>query len=290
MDKTVLRTGVPWQALVHCGRAAHGPTRVGLRTVDTLWPRLKEDPQVSARPSPLIGPLIVGLALLAALSGCGTGQISQTARHQAGVNGAGGQAGPLMIRDAVFPFPSDEQHFYPRGSSVPLQLTVVNTAGTPDRLAAVQSSVAGSVQLSGQTTIPGRAVVRAVAHEVPEPGEQPTTSGPASTTTAPTPTTGPPASTTTPGQPSSTTAPPTSPPTPAPPTTSSAAPTTTSTSAPTSTPELAQGELLILLVDLTEDIRPGRTVRVVLVFERAGEVMLQVPVAAPEEPRGESAH
>jgi copper(I)-binding protein len=241
---------------------------------------------VSARPRPLIGPLIAGLALLlAALSGCGTGQVAQTARHEDGVNGASGQAGPIVVRGAEFPFPSAGEHFYRRGSSVPLQLTIVNTAGTSDRLAAVQSQVAGSVQLSGQTTIAGRSVARAVPGEASEPGAQPTTTELTTTTTTPAPTTtaptSPPAPTTTPGQPTVTPASPTTPTSPA---------SSTSPSTPTSTPELAQGELLILLVDLTGDIRPGRTVRVVLVFENAGEVALDVPIAAPEEPRGESAH
>jgi copper(I)-binding protein len=245
--------------------------------------RVKEDPQVSARQRPLV----IGLALvLVALGGCGTGQVTQTARQQASVNGASGQAGPIAVRDAEFPWPHDEQHLYPRGASVALKLTIVNTGDTPDRLAAVQTEAAGSVRLSGQTAIPAESSVRAVAHPVTEPhGEQPTT---APTTAAPT-TTGPGATTTAPGSPTTTPAP-GSPTTSAEPTTTAPAPPTTTAEPTTSAPELSRGELSIVLIGLTEDIKPGRTVRVVLLFEQAGEVVLEVPVAAPTEPRGESEH
>jgi periplasmic copper chaperone A len=205
-------------------------------------------------------PLVIGVALLlgalGALGGCSTGQISQTASQAAAVNGANGQAGSIAVRDAEFVYPEDDEHTYPAGSSAPLKMTIVNTGSAKDKLVAVRSPAAASVRLQGATTIPGRGTIHVVAPEAQ------TSTTPAATT---------------------------------PPASPSAAPTTqvsqpSSTSAPASEGELALGELTITLENLTEDIEPGKTVRVMLVFERAGEIVLAVPMAAPEQPRGESAH
>lgn len=205
-------------------------------------------------------PLVIGVALLlgalGALGGCSTGQISQTASQAAAVNGANGQAGSIAVRDAEFVYPEDDEHIYPAGSSAPLKMTIVNIGSAKDKLVAVRSPAAASVRLQGATTIPGRGTIHVVAPEAQ------TSTTPAATT---------------------------------PPASPSAAPTTqvsqpSSTSAPASEGELAPGELTITLENLTEDIEPGKTVRVMLVFERAGEIVLAVPMAAPEQPRGESAH
>jgi periplasmic copper chaperone A len=53
---------------------------------------------------------------------------------------------------------------------------------------------------------------------------------------------------------------------------------------------LDQGQIRIVLEDLTEDVRPGMTVRVTLLFRHAGEITLDVPVSNPDEPRAESNH
>jgi copper(I)-binding protein len=256
---------------------AYSPPTTGLRTVDTLGHLAehraqngrRRDPQVIARQRPLV----IGIALLlGALGGCATGQVSQTASQAASVNGASGQAGSIAVRDAEFVFPEDDEHLYPSGSSAALKMTIVNTGGTKDRLVAVQSPLAASVHLEGTTTIPAHSSVRAVV-PVAEPHESTTTPPPAATP--------PPAPPTPPhaAPPHATTASPTAQPTASP---------TTPTSAPD--PDLAPDELTITLEKLTEDIKPGQTVRVVLLFEQAGEIALDVPIAAPDEPRGESTH
>jgi len=53
---------------------------------------------------------------------------------------------------------------------------------------------------------------------------------------------------------------------------------------------LEQGEVRITLEDLAEDVKPGRTVPVTFLFRRAGEITVDVPIAAPEEARAESDH
>jgi copper(I)-binding protein len=228
------------------------------------WP--KESPQVIARQRPLVIGIALLLGALGALGGCATGQITQTASQAAAVNGASGQAGSIAVRDAEVAYPENDKHFYPAGSSAPLKMTIVNTSGTEDRLVAVQSPLAASVRLEGTTTIPGRSAIRVVPH-----ADQ----AQASTTTA---------TTTTPAPAS----PPTFPTVPPVPTASPSLP--GSTSVPATEGKLAPGELTITLENLTEALNPGKPVRVVLVFEQAGEVALAMPIAAPDEPRGESAH
>jgi len=51
---------------------------------------------------------------------------------------------------------------------------------------------------------------------------------------------------------------------------------------------LQQGEIRVVLEGLGEDVRPGLTVPVTLLFRQAGELTLNVPIAMPEEPRAES--
>jgi copper(I)-binding protein len=216
---------------------------------------------------------IIGIALLLGmLGGCAAGQTTQTASQGAAVNGANGQAGPIAVRDAMFVYPPDGEHYYPAGSAVVLTLTIANSGSTEERLVKVESP-AGPVEVNGSTTIPGRSAVHAIATEVTEVTE---TSTSAPTSTGPT----------VPTMPATMT---TQPPTSGPATTSGPAVTTSGGPASTTTSELEPGELTIVL-KTTEDIRPGRTVRVVLLFEHAGEIELQVPIAAPDEPRGESEH
>lgn len=44
---------------------------------------------------------------------------------------------------------------------------------------------------------------------------------------------------------------------------------------------LARGQVRMVLTNLAEDVRPGRTVRLTLLFRQAGELTLDVPVGPP---------
>jgi copper(I)-binding protein len=46
---------------------------------------------------------------------------------------------------------------------------------------------------------------------------------------------------------------------------------------------LAQGQIRMVLTNLAEDVTPGRTVRLTLLFRQAGELTLNVPVGPPGE-------
>ncbi|MHA6785721.1 hypothetical protein ACVGOW_32700 [Pseudonocardia saturnea] len=179
------------------------------------------------------------------LTGCGAGQIAGTAEQQSAVSGGSNSAmGPIAVRDAVIAFGEQVEGgaVYPRGSSAPLSMTIVNEGTEADTLVSASSPWASSVEISGVTEIPaGRSIV--VQGEAAEAA--PTTGVPG--TRAP-----------------------------------SAAPTTTPTTTPAAEPE---GGTQIVLTGLLDDIRAGISYDVTLVFERAGEIVVPVPVGGTEEPR-----
>jgi copper(I)-binding protein len=44
-----------------------------------------------------------------------------------------------------------------------------------------------------------------------------------------------------------------------------------------------QGVARIVLENLTQDVKPGRSIRVTFLFQRAGQASVQVPIANPAE-------
>jgi copper(I)-binding protein len=217
-----------------------------------------------ARPRRNRAPLVVGAMIVAvALAGCGAGQITQTSRQVAAVEGANAGAGQIAVRNATIEF-DEAAHgaaIYPAGAAAPLQMTIVNSGTEVDRLIAASSPIASSVEISGVLRIPGGQALTVegapVRVAVPPPAE----AGPAGT---PEPAPG---------------APPTAPPAAAPPTTVT----------PPPVDEGEPGGATIVLTGLREEIQAGRTYPLVLTFERAGDVRFDVPVANPDTLR-EDAH
>lgn len=122
-----------------------------------------------------IGAVIGALAL----AGCGAGQITQTSSQVASVSGAQANVGSIGIRDAQFEYAATENaSVYTRGGNAPLELTIVNSGGTDDRLVSASSPVARSVRISGNTVISGGRIVLvegepAAAAPLPAPGAGP---------------------------------------------------------------------------------------------------------------------
>jgi hypothetical protein len=209
-----------------------------------------------ARSTRAVVGMVAALGALA-LVGCGAGQISQTANQQSGSEGANagntGNTG-VVVRNAVIEYSGTaaDGNAYPVGGSAPLQMWIVNQGSDMDRLVSASSPAAASVQISGETEVPGGQVL------VVE-GAPPAATGPATSTP----------------QPGATAAPTASP---------TASPRPPSTPAAVGVPgenRIAQ----MTLVGLREEIRPGLTYPIVLVFERAGEIRFDIPVGRPEEPR-----
>lgn len=177
---------------------------------------------------PVLG--AVAIAAVTALTGCSSGQVTQTARQVSTINGASADLGDLALRDIRILYPSGGT--YAAGSTAELVLVVVNRALETDTLVEVTGDFFDSAAL-------------------------PSSGSSASAT---------------------------------PSATLSATPTDAPTQASLDTPVPAQGSLQfgtsdypsIELTDLSEDISVGQTVSVTFVFEKAGEVTVDVPVANPE--------
>jgi copper(I)-binding protein len=216
--------------------------------------------------------LVVGALIAAvAVAGCGAGQITQTSRQVAAVEGANATSGQIAVRNAVIEF-DEAAHgaaIYPVNGSAPLRLTIVNSGAEVDRLVAASSPVAASVQISGVLRVPGgQALDIEGAPPAPVVAPVPAEGAPTGTPTA------------TPGA-TPATAPPTSVP-------AAAAEPTAVAAEPAAEGEPGVGN--IVLTGLREDVQAGLTYPLILTFERAGEVRFDVPVANPESLREDAAH
>lgn len=204
--------------------------------------------------------LVIGALIAAvAVAGCGAGQITQTSRQVAAVEGANATSGQISLRNATIKFdePAEGAAIYPVGGNAPLEMVIVNSGAEVDRLVAASSPVAASVEISGVLRIPG--------------GQALNIEGAPAPVVAPLPAEGTPAAT------------------PAP-----AAGGTTPTAQPVpAAPPAAEGEPgvgNIVLTGLREDVQAGLTYPLILTFERAGEVRFDVPVANPDKLREDAAH
>lgn len=97
----------------------------------------------------------VVLPAVIGLSGCGAGQVSQTASQSSAVNGYSGQVGSVLVRDASIAFAgqANAAAIYRAGGTAPLDMTLVNQGTQPDKLISAASPVAGSVQVQGDASI-----------------------------------------------------------------------------------------------------------------------------------------
>jgi copper(I)-binding protein len=253
-----------------------------------------------------------------ALAGCGAGQITQTSSQQSGVGGASANVGQIAVREAAFAFTGDGKTaaVYRAGSEAPLTMTVVNFGSQVDKLTNVSSPAAESVKITGDGTIasglvllveglpagepagaPGEAAPGASAQATPAPGGRATPAPGASARATPAAGASP---TLASGASATATPAPGAGATPAPggalpgarPAPATAGPAAESTEAagagaPTSgqvTPGTTTAQ--VVFTGLKEDLKVGPTYPVVLTFERAGDVTLQVPVANPSENQG----
>jgi copper(I)-binding protein len=99
-----------------------------------------------------------GLAAAVALSGCGAGQVSQTATQEPAVNGTLATVGPISLRNIHLRAPQSGDYVQP-GRDVELLFVAVN--GSPDvndKLVSITSDI-GTVSLSGDTSIPVNGVL-----------------------------------------------------------------------------------------------------------------------------------
>ena len=254
-----------------------------------------------------------------ALAGCGAGQITQTSSQASGVGGASANVGQIAIREAAFAFTGDGKTaaIYQQGSEAPLSMTVVNFGGQVDKLTNVSSPAAESARITGDATIASGRVLLVEGLPAGEPAGAPgeaapgATTGPGASAQA---TAGPGASaqaTPAPGASAQAAPAPGAEATPGPTEQASSAPTAganpgsrpaPATAGPEAAATAAAGAAApssgvvtpgttraqVVLTGLKSDLQVGPTYPVVLTFERAGSVTLQVPVANPSENQGPS--
>ena len=243
-----------------------------------------------------------------ALAGCSAGQITQTSTQVPAVVGANANIGPVAVRDAQIEFSAEPQgaNIYPVGGTAPLKMSIANSGGQPDRLVSASSPAAASIEITGTPDVPpGRVLLVGGEPEAAAGAAAPTASAPPGVTPSAAPPGAPPAGAPTDEETRSAEAA-------RPAEAGSGAPTPSAepvtpgdeiggagqegggTSPGTGFPaapsggdagEAALGGAQVVLTGLKEDVRAGLTYPVVLNFERAGQVTLQVPVGFPEEPR-----
>lgn len=249
-----------------------------------------------------------------ALAGCGAGQITQTGSQASGVGGASANIGQIAVREAAFAFTGDGKSaaIYPAGGEAPLTMTVVNFGSQVDKLTNVSSPAAESAKITGDGTIAsGRVLLvegsppSAPAEATPgasaqaTPGARPSAAPGASAQATPSPgasaqaTPAPGASEATPGPTEQASAAPAAGAAPgARPAPATAGPEAAATAAAgaaaPSSGVVAPGTTTaqVVLTGLKQDLQVGPTYPVVLTFQRAGEVTIQVPVANPSENQG----
>ena len=109
------------------------------------------------RPFRAAGVAAVAVALAVTSGACGAGQVAQTAEQVTATGGTGGEIGQMVVRNAKITFdrPIPGGTVYEPGQDAPLQLSIINTGTTPDRLVEVRSSVATSSRIVGDATVAG---------------------------------------------------------------------------------------------------------------------------------------
>jgi len=239
--------------------------------------------------------LAAGLGLVAV--GCSAGQITQTDTQVAAVDGASGNAGPIAVRNVMLAFPPDGNRYHD-GDDVPMTFVIANTGENADKLLSIKSEASdGEAEVVGGKDIPSRYALQAEY----DPSKAPTkTSSPSSSSAAPS-STGTPSSSVAPtsGAPSSSSVAPTSgsvtPSSSGSASPSSGSPSGSSSAKPTSSSAAIPSDLEVLHVRCTlkkikRDIVAAQTVKVTFVFEKAGSVTLEVPIAPSEHKRTSENH
>ena len=208
-------------------------------------------------------PAVLGIGAALLVSGCGAGQITQTDTQVPAVNGSMGTIKQIAVRDAQLAYPTGKQ-YYAKGDTVAVLLTIANSGEASDKLTGVTSpQFSSGGQIIGDSTIPGFHAIAASATAVtPLTTTASSTTGTSTTSTS--------TSSTGTSAPSSST--------------STSTPVTTTTSAPA----LPIGTVQIELVDLNLDkLQPGQTVQVTFTFANAGDLTLNLPIAADPAPRND---
>ncbi|MQY24525.1 copper chaperone PCu(A)C [Nocardia aurantia] len=204
-----------------------------------------------------VAALAAGAALV--LSGCGAGQLSQTASQVAAVNGNSANVGKVSLRNVRILLPAAEDYTNAKGGKAVLAFSAINGgAAAPDELTSITTDL-GAVRIS--PAAPELPPLQTLVAAGPQAGHAAT---PAASSSAPaTPTAGAAASST--------------------PATASSTPAGSGAAAagkPSAEPNTENKTVLVEITGLTKDITPGLTYPVTFNFKDNGTVLVNVPVDA----------
>lgn len=191
--------------------------------------------------------LAAGALTVALLGGCSSGQITGTSSQADNNLGGNASAGSIFVVAARFVAETaDGDEAFPARGTAPLQARVVNEGSAADRLLSASSST-GPVEVGGTTEIPGGQVLVISGLPESDPDEEETGSDSDSERNDE----------------------------------------SDEQQEPVEAATAPGGERLaqVVLSDLAEPLRTGLTYQLVLVFEQAGEVTVDVPVSLVEQPR-----
>jgi len=214
------------------------------------------------------GVLALGAALV--LAGCGAGQITQTDSQQPAVNGTHAQVKTIDLRNAAVQYPKSGPG-YPAGATPALTLTIVNRGAQDDSLVSVTTEDGTQATIEGsKTVVAAHTLVIGPDDAVESTNEaQPTSSAaPSSSPAAPTSSGTPTGSSSASNSPGNLTA-----------TATSEVP----SSGPAATPTAPEkvGQATVTLPALKQPLWPGQVIKVTFVFQNAGPVTVDLPIAAP---------
>ncbi|WP_258946999.1 hypothetical protein [Lentzea californiensis] len=245
--------------------------------------------------------LAAGLGLVAV--GCSAGQVTQTDTQVAAVDGASGNAGPIAVRNAMLAFPADGNR-YKDGEDAPLTFVIANTGSTPDKLLSIKSEASeAEAEVVGSKDLPAQYALRAEYDASKAPAKTSAPSSSAASSSSVVPTSGVPSSNA--GTPSSNAGTPSSgvsstgaPSSGAPSSgasSSSAASSTgrpsNSSAAPTAVdPDLEVLQIRCTLKKLNREVVAAQTVKITFLFEKAGSLTLEVPMAPSDHKRTSENH
>jgi copper(I)-binding protein len=99
-----------------------------------------------------------GLATSVVLSGCGAGQVSQTATQEPAVNGTSGRAGQIVLRNIHISADQSSDYIRPGAEAELIFVAANDSADVADKLVSITSDV-GTVTLSGGADIPVNGVL-----------------------------------------------------------------------------------------------------------------------------------
>jgi copper(I)-binding protein len=213
------------------------------------------------------GVLALGAALV--LAGCGAGQITQTDSQQPAVNGTHAQVKTIDLRNAAVQYPKSGPG-YAAGATPALTLTIVNRGGQDDALVSVTTEDGTQATVEGSKTVVAmHSLVIGPDDAVESTNEvQSTSAAPTSSASAPASSSTPTGSSSASNSPGNLTA-----------TATSEVP----SSGPAATPTAPEkvGQATVTLPALKQPLWPGQVIKVTFVFQNAGPVTVELPVAAP---------